>query len=183
MYRFKSGDTQALEYLIDKYSSVLVFFVKSYIPNADGAKDIVQESFIALWKRRESLSDNSNIKSLLYTICKNRAINMIRDEKKFMNNIEMSALSDANIKSLSYIQPDLMEEVEIEKKIKNLIDSLPEKYKEVFIKSRSEEKTYSEISKELNISQKAVEKRMNKVFLFFKERMKEGFFFLLFLIR
>lgn len=181
--RFKNGDTVALEYLINEYSSALMRFIKSYVPDTDCAKDIVQDAFISLWNKRVELSDNSNFKSLLYTICKNRALNMIRNEKKFLNNIDVSALWEANIKSLSYIPTDLMEDAEMEERINHLISSLPEKYKEVFLKSRVEEKTYSQISVELNISQKAVEKRMNKTFSFFRDRLNEGFLLLFFFLR
>lgn len=182
-FRLKNGDTKALEYLINKYSYVLLCFVKSYIRDSERAKDIVQEAFITLWSKRDVLADDSNFKSLLYTICKNKALNLIRDEKKFQNNVDISTLWDANIKSLSYIQTDLMEENEIEIQICQLIDSLPEKHREVFLKSRTEEKTYSEISIEMNISQKAVEKRMSKTLSFFRSRMKERLILLFLFIR
>lgn len=120
--KFKNGDTKALEYLIDKYSTALLCFVKSYIHDEARAKDVVQESFIALWSKKEGFSEDSNLKSLLYTICKNRAINMIRDEKKFRNNVDVAIISEANIKSLSYIQTDMMEESDMVNRINNLIE-------------------------------------------------------------
>lgn len=178
--KIRSGDTRALEYIFEKYSGVLVGFVYSYIKDNMRAEDIVQDSFIAFWNNRTQLSPDSNVKSLLYTICRNRALNMLRDEKRQLKGMTLTTIEIADVDSLSSLDFEFTSDADIEGRVAELINGLPEKYREVFVLSRVEDMTYSQISSQLNITTKAVEKRMSKTLSLFRKKFKDDI--LLFLI-
>lgn len=164
----KKGNEKYLEYLYNEYSGSLLCFVASYVGDGERAKDIVQESFISFWNSRERLWDNANLKSILYTIAKNKSLNFIRDEKLFSRHVKLSECNEASILA---IDTTTLEATEMESQIQTLFDELPEIYKDVFLRNREKGQTYSQIAKELSISQKSVEKRMSKVLSLFRKNL------------
>ncbi|GAB5400171.1 MAG: RNA polymerase sigma-70 factor [Aureisphaera sp.] len=121
----------------------------------DVAEDILQESFVKLWENCDKVN-YSKVKGYLFTSANNIFINWTK-HRKVVRNFEKTSLSRNNPESPEYI----LLEKEFLVKLENAIDSLPPTQKEVFLLSRMEKKKYSEISDQLGISVKAVEKRMH----------------------
>ncbi|MCL3780953.1 RNA polymerase sigma-70 factor [Prolixibacteraceae bacterium JC049] len=148
------GNSKEFDELFEKYYVTLCFFANKYINDMDQARSLVQGLFVDMWVKRDDLKVNDSLKSYLYKATKNRAIDFIRKQ-------------NAKPESSSYELPechvpfhDLVEEAELNEKINDAINSLPEKCKEVFILSRYEEMKYTEIAQMLQISVKTVEMQM-----------------------
>lgn len=152
--RIKNGDETAFNRLFGLYYTVLCHFASKYVSDLDLSRSLVQQVFVDLWIKRDSLEVNYSLKSYLYNSVRNRAIDHLRITK---DKVE---ISDA-IKN-SYHAPfrDLVEEAELNDRINKSINKLPEKCREIFILCRYDGLKYSEIAEKLGISIKTVEMQM-----------------------
>jgi len=121
----------------------------------DLAEDILQDTFIKLWENCENVTF-SKLKSYLYTVANNIFLNNIKHQKVVQKH---------KTNSLRIVENETPEFLLVEKeflhKIERVIESLPQKEREVFLLNRIEKKKYKEIAEMLNISIKTVEKRMH----------------------
>jgi len=116
--------------------------------------DIIQESFMRLWKNCRNVNVEK-VGSYLFSTASNIGIDLFRKQKvRLKYNIPSmgNTIEDGQYK---------MESNEFRKRIEAAIDSMNEKAKEVFILNRFDNMTYKQIAATLDISVKAVEKRMH----------------------
>jgi RNA polymerase sigma-70 factor (ECF subfamily) len=70
--RLKTGDTEVFDEIYNKMFYSLCVFGLKIIPEVDVVNDVVQESFIAFWSKKEQFDDLIKIKAYLYTSVQNR---------------------------------------------------------------------------------------------------------------
>lgn len=163
-------------------------FAWEYVLSEADAENIVQDVFTELWERKEILSyDNINLVALLFTSIKNRCIDLLRHRiivKEACNSIQEEYQMTLRMKlaSLALFDQSVLSEQDIERIITEAIDALPERCREIFIKSKIEGKKQKEIATELNISLKTVENQMNIAYRKIKIELKDYFPLLLFLL-
>ncbi|PZR27648.1 MAG: RNA polymerase sigma-70 factor [Citrobacter freundii] len=145
------------------------------------AKEIVQQVFFKLWKRKELLSNDISLNAYLYRAVYNESINHLKRirswsshnkaRQQFMNDTVSSA-EKSGVRDL-------------QKAIAEVLQELPDKCRIVFQMSRYEELKYGEIADKLGISVKAVEKHITKALKIFRVKLKDylPLFFLLWLHR
>jgi len=119
------------------------------------AEDLVQEVFVILWEKRDSVKHVS-LKSYLYTIANHLYIDHYRHK-----NVEMELIHKRQDDSMAESPEYLLEVKEFDNRLKLAIASLSEKERTVFLMNRIDQLTFKEIAESLNISVKAVEKRMH----------------------
>ncbi|HPS45737.1 MAG TPA: RNA polymerase sigma-70 factor [Bacteroidales bacterium] len=148
----------------------LVHFAQKYVKDFDTAKEIVQDSFISLWEKKDTIDLSKSVKSYLTTIIYNKSLNYLRDNKKFNKEI----LSFEGIYPGYNQNPsDKLVASEIEHKIKRSINELPEKCREIFVLSRYHDLKYQQIADKLQISVKTVEAQMSKALQHMREQLAE----------
>jgi RNA polymerase sigma-70 factor (ECF subfamily) len=163
-------DKRAFEQLFRSFFPSLVLFAQKYLPDQDTAKEIVHNVFLNLWEKRQQVDTSSSLKSYLFTSVHNRCLNYIRDQKKFdkdetrFQKLDSTAFSDG---------VDHLEEQELEQRIYDALQSLPEKCKEIFLLNRFEGLKYAEIADRLNISVKTVETQMSRALRILREKLIE----------
>lgn len=157
--------SKTFELLYNTYAKDLRRFIFFKTQDIDKAEDILQETFIKLWNNCENVNYNK-VKSYLFTVASNTFLNIVKHEKVVRNYQKSNANHQTN-ESPEFI----MLEKEFMDKLERTIDALPEKQKEVFLLNRIEKKTYKEIADRLNISVKAVEKRMHSALLVLREEI------------
>lgn len=151
-----------------EYKGMLLFAIR-YLKDEEAAKEIVQEAFISLWEKRESIDPDRQVKSYLSTSVRNRCLNYLRDNKRF----------DGTLLRLEGLYPDppsedssSMELKELGASIREAIAELPEKCREVFELNRFEQMKYQQIADHLQISIKTVETQMSKALAHLRTRLK-----------
>lgn len=180
----KKGNIKTFEVLYYKYNRGLISFANSFIHDGVMAEDIVHESFFALWQQRENLHEGQSIKSFLFGIVRNKSMNYLRG--KFPTTLSFEEMTENDFfisRKLLLLESTESYEIDItnlKKEIEETFNSLPDIYKEVFNLSREEHFSNREIAELLNISVKAVEKRMTKTLKIFRERL--GNKYILFII-
>lgn len=124
--------------------------------NVEWAEDVVQESFIKLWKKCKDVP-LPKVKSFLYTIANNWLINKHHHEKvklKYKNDYQGRTEDE---QTPLYV----LEEEEFKTRLLSAINKLSPKQRSVFLLHRIDVKSYKEIAEIEQISIKAVEKRMS----------------------
>ncbi|MDF1696292.1 MAG: RNA polymerase sigma factor [Saprospiraceae bacterium] len=120
------------------------------------SEDLCHDSFIKLWENCSKVTIDK-AKSYLFTVANNMFLNKAKKDKvilKFGNTIRSKV--DKNDPHF------ILQKSEFKQRLELAISELPETQREVFLMNRIDKKKYKEISEELGISVKAVEKRMHK---------------------
>lgn len=151
---------KAFNAIYDMYADKLYGFVLAHTKSQQIAEDIVQDTFLKLWKIRDSISLEGSLQSLLFTISKNKIIDNFRTQ---INKVEFDVF-------IEYIEDDSFNENEIEKKL-NYDDFLKayklskkilsERQLEIFELSRTNGKSIEEIAESLNLSQQTVKNHLS----------------------
>ena len=131
--------------------------------NLQQAEDIVQNVFIKLWRLCATVS-HSRVKAYLYRAAGNALINEKEHEKIVLKHLKKATASTEHETPEYLMQVD-----EFHEKLKRAIANLPEKEREVYLLSRVEKKTYSEIAEITGLGVKAIERRMSKALLNLRE--------------
>ena len=119
----------------------------------DLSKDIAQNVFMKVWTKKIEIA-SGNIKSLLFKMATDEFISHIRKkkvEKEYTESIDLKLIRE----------PDNNDDL-LEKKVlfQKALNQLPEKQKTAFLMNKMQGLTYKEIAVILNLSQKAIEKRI-----------------------
>ena len=112
--------------------------------NAD-AEDIVQETLIKVWKKRESWDEIESIEAFCYSICRNLALDRTRRADKFSESLDETRDTTADT-SYSSNPEEQVQQSDRMKLVKELIDHLPEKQRSVIQLRDFEGKSYKEIA-------------------------------------
>lgn len=153
-------------------------FAQEYVLYEADAENIVQDVFTELWAKREVLSCPINIVAFLFTAVKNRCIDHLRHkiivrEAETLLQEEYQLTMNAKLASLELFDQTLFAEESIELIVSKALDALPDRCREIFIKSRMEGKKQKEIAAEMNISLKTVENQMNIAYRKLREELKD----------
>lgn len=149
-------DENTFEKLYDEYYSSLCLFANKYLHDLDLARSLVQELFVDLWLKREKITVRDSVKPYLYRAVRNKSINYLRESKK---SVSFSDISESSL-NLQSSYEDKLEEAELNNRINQSINELPEKCREIFLLCRFEGLKYNQIATKLNISVKTVEMQM-----------------------
>lgn len=127
-----------------------------YVRSSEDADEIVNDTFLALWERDEPIDPDRNIKPLLYTIVRNKSLNLLKKRKIEITDVEdgFEIVSDV-VSPLEHIQARETEEF-----VMKAIEALPPKCKQIFVMSRREYLSNKEIAAILEISEKTVENQI-----------------------
>lgn len=169
------------------YFSRMKYFAQEYVLSEEDAENIVQDVFTELWEKKELLTYNINLIAFLFTSIKNRCIDHLRHKvtiKEAANHMleEYQITLKVKLASLELFDQSLLSEADIENIISEVINSLPEKCRDIFIKSKIEGKRQKEIALELNISLKTVENQMNIAYKKLREELRDYLPLLIFLL-
>jgi len=168
---------KVFEQLFFKYHGRLVLYANKYLQDMDLSRDVVQEAFYSLWQNSDTFSFDDAPKSYLFQTVKNKSLNWLRynghrsnegiDPDAQLHLIESNYLSNSDNPFSSLL------EAELEDKMQGVINTLPEKCREIFLLSRYEDLKNREIAEKLQISVKMVEKQMSKALRILREELAE----------
>ncbi len=163
----KRFDQKDLREVYELYFEPLRNFLYYKVGEVELAEDMVQETFVKVWQKRAEVRKDT-VKSLLYTIANNLVINHFNHLKVVYAHGESVSEDDHK----EHVTPEfIFEEKEFEKKFNHILSLLPEGSREVFLMNRIDQLKYAEIAERMNISVKAIEKRMSKALAILREEL------------
>lgn len=152
----KNGDKAAFDRFFMQYYSQTLRFVHFIVKDNEAAEDITQNTFLKLWLGRSAIDPDKPIKSLLFTMAKNKAMDHLR---KIAREPEREPAGECAIPFSGYAS-DRAEARDLKAIIEDAVKDLPEKRKAVFLMRREDELTNDEVSRRLGLSVRTVEKHM-----------------------
>jgi RNA polymerase sigma-70 factor (family 1) len=178
-YLVKTGVKEAFQELFERYGSRIYQFSYSYLRNREDSEELVQDVFLKIWEKRESLDRSKNIKAFIFKIAVNSLYDLIRRK-----NIE-KAYKDFAV--ANFVQPTdhTWHQVIFDEMLENLdrlVKQMPPERQRVFKLSREEGLTSDEIARKLNLSKRTVENQLFRAVAFLKKNYTtESLFAMLFL--
>ena len=175
------GNLLAFNTLYKEYSGRLYRFAFGYLKSEAEAEELVQEVFTIIWEKRADLKEELSFKSFLFTISFNIIRKHFRTKAYLSEYFKTGINDDIDMQTSQKITYDSLYQY-----IAGLVNQLPRRRKEIFIKSRFEGLSIKEISEELKISHKTVENQLTDALKFIrtnlnKENIPVILFFILFI--
>lgn len=149
----KTGRESAYKQLFRDYYRPLSVFALKYIRDLELAREIVQNLFVHLYENRSTLVITTSLESYLYQSVRNRCLNQIKQWKTQKEHLEKYYGEQVYGDNLEVT----IRENELEHAIFKIVESLPSQRRNIFIMSRVNGISNSEIAEKLNISKRTVE--------------------------
>jgi RNA polymerase sigma-70 factor (ECF subfamily) len=153
------GDTSAFEKIYQSYVKKLCSFAAYYLKSFDTAEDIVQNVFLILWERRDSIRIDGCLKTYLFTSVRNLSLNFLKHQTIHRNSMD----TYSRLFLLPAATPhEIAVQQESDVLLTQALEKIPERSRIVFILSRYFNMKYAEIAEILEISVKTVDAHMVK---------------------
>lgn len=173
--QFQQGDVDAFDLLVRRYKDQLLNYVYRFVGNRIDAEDIVQETFLRVYKNKHYYKEIAKFSTWVYTIAGNLAKTELRRRKRR----KVFSVSNFVNDERDFDIPDLNRnpEKEVDGSIKDgfiqkAIEKLPSKFKEVILLRDVQGFAYEEISQILSIPLGTVKSRVNRGRLKLQEDLK-----------
>jgi len=162
--KIKKGDVEAFGIFFRSHYSRMFNYCRFFVKEEGVIDDLVQETFVHLWEKRDSIDPRKSLEALLFVSLRNRCLNYMRDTR-LEHQFEKSYESDFNeLQHLTQIDFLGEEEAPLEeyllREMNVAIRSLPERCREVIQLAKLEGLKNREVAQRLGISVKAVEKQI-----------------------
>lgn len=166
----RSGEFEAFETLYNWYFDILLHFSRKYLRNDADAEELIQQVFLKVWEKRESINPAFSFKSYIFKIVLNDIYNHIRTKRyeKITNNIYFESVPDYNESTQESILYNNLKE-----KIDKLISNLPPKRRQIFMLSRKNGLSNDEIADSLDLSVRTVENQIHRALNYLKKNLAE----------
>lgn len=168
---------KVFEVVYKYYYSRLCAYASRMVARAD-AEEIVQSAMMWLWENRSTLIAAMSLKSLLFTIVKNKALDSYA-HTRLKQRIHQVILTKAENK---FDDPDLYLENELYRLFSEALNKLPENFRATFEMSRMDGKTHQQIADELGVSVQTVNYHIGQSMKILKKELKDYLPILLFLL-
>ena len=167
----REGDKLAFRHLFESYFTPLCRFMHLYIKDTTIVEELALDIFTYVWENRKTLQILISFKAYLFQAARNKCLNELRKKK---NTISLNQ-EDIDIEETDAMS---LETDELYRLIQEAVLALPDKCKEVFQLSRTENLSNQEIATQLNISVKTVEAQITKALKRIKEFLGDSYSFL-----
>ena len=167
--RFLEGEQRAFGILVDRYDNRLVNFVYRTVGDRERAQDLVQETFIRVYRHLHRFDPTKKFSTWIYTIASNLAKNELRNRSRnplvFFQTIKKNWEADhrpLEWEDHSYRPDDLYRKRHLREIVEKAISELPEHHRVVFVLRELQGKTYEEISEITAVNLGTVKSRLNR---------------------
>lgn len=172
LQQIAAGDELAFEQLYRHYRNKAYTVALTYMTSPQEAEDVLQECFLKLWKKRESLAAIEQFDHYLFIILRNMLVSALRKsevQEKIKNHVRQAAF----LQPASFSEAELAEAGELHKTIQQVIAGLPEKQQRIYRMSREAGMSHEEIAQSLEISQRTVSNTISLVLNRLRDSLRE----------
>jgi RNA polymerase sigma-70 factor, ECF subfamily len=179
MLRVKNGDLQAFEQLVQKYKHPIVNVIYRMLHDLDEAEDLAQNVFVRVFQSAGRYEVSAKFSTWIFTIARNMGLNEIRRRGRHpAQSLESSQSDDEEQAPRQYTDertiapPQALMHRELEQKIKEALEGLPEKQRLAIALCQEEELSYEEIALVLGCSLSATKSLIHRGRETLKEKLK-----------
>lgn len=174
-----NDDIDAFKKLFFSFYPSLCIFAGRYICSHETCEDIVQETFLKLWKKRKEIEISSSFRNFLITTVKNNCMDYLRQESARYNYTQKYMEVP--------LRNDTPEEIytirELEHLLQAALKKMPENSRIAYEMSRLKDMSYTEIAQEMSVSPRTVESYISKALTVLRLEMKDYFLFILLFLK
>ena len=164
---FQGGDETAFTLLVGRHKDHLVNFVYRFLGDYDDADDVVQETFVRVYKHKNAYTPVAKFSTWLYTIAANLAKTQLRRRKRTMifsltrkgDDQPGTAMDIPDSRYAADVVADSSLKHEI---IQKALNAISPKYREVVVLCDVQELTYEEICSITGLNIGTVKSRLNR---------------------
>ena len=145
----KNKKDLAFHILVKKYQERLYWHIRKIVVTHEDADDVLQDTFIKVWRNIDNFREESSLYTWLYRIATNESISFINSNKR-KKYVPMSDADDYMLKNIAsdpYFEGD-----ELQMKLQEAVFKLPEKQRIVFNMKYFDEMKYEDMSQILDTS-------------------------------
>ncbi|TSJ45081.1 RNA polymerase sigma-70 factor [Fluviicola chungangensis] len=150
------------------YYKPLVRYGNTFLKDSDEAEDVVQQVFVSLWEKRTEWEVHTSIRAVLYKAVQNACLNKLKHLK-----VRHAYAEDLKAATIPGEVSDPVQVNELNERIQQALESMPEQCGRIFKMSRFEQLRYQEIADQLGLSVKTVENQMGKALKIVREELKD----------
>ena len=159
MLAFRDGDERAFDALFERWSGRVLRFVERMVGEASVAEDLVQETFVRVWRARERYRPEARFSTWLFTIAGNAARNELRRPFRRAPHESMDPAGEGALLELAVEDPPADEVVDARRSGQGLgaaLAALPERQREALWLRAVEGLSYAEVAEALATTEKSV---------------------------
>jgi RNA polymerase sigma-70 factor len=170
-------NNETFEDLFRSYFQDLMKFVCSYVNDEEVAKDIVHDVFFALLKNKKHLDASYSMKSYLFTLSRNYALN-------YLKHLRVVAMNEREVtESLENAGEELEGYEERVSRLNEKMAELPEKQREVLVKCFVDGRKYKDVADEMEISVNSLKTHISRGLKFLRDELREDIVLLMFSLK
>ena len=171
----RRGSEQAFEELFLAFFEPLCGYALGITGNRQASECAVQETFLSLWERCETITDDMNIRAWLFKSVRNRCIDWLR-HRALRSRYEEDLITEMEQQhsNTSEQEAQRTEEEALIRKVNREVQRLPDAIRETYLLHRQDGLTYAEISEVLGLPQKTIESRISKALKILRDRIEAG---------
>jgi len=155
---FNNRDEKALALIYEKYWEIMFVAANNIIKDKAICEDLIQDVFVVLWSKRDTIYIKKSIKSYLYTSTVYKVYSYLRKNKNFITE---EFLLEYNNKSKRLNPEGELIYKELVAHLDAVVETLTPKCKIVYKLSREDQLSHKEIAEKLSISQRTVESHIS----------------------
>lgn len=173
----KEYQDEAFKKLLDLYQERLYWHIRKLVVTHDDANDVLQETFLRVYKSLPKFKQNSTIHTWMYKIAYHESIRFLENNKK-RDHASIDDISEKYLENL--MEDDFFEGNDIQLRLQRILSKLPEKQRHIFQLKYYDELKFKEIEAIIGVNEntiktsyyavvKMIEKNIESVDLFIKE--------------
>lgn len=159
----KEGDRKAFKIFYDTYASFVYSLSYRILKDNAMAEEVVQECFVNIWLKRETIDEKKEITSFIFVVAKRICLNYLRKIKYANIYLKQIKLNDVN---------DVEEKIalsDLQKSLSDRIALLPKQQRTAFELSRLEGYTHQQIAEQMGISPNTVKNHITQALAYLRK--------------
>ena len=165
------GDKKAFEALYFRYFTPLSSYAFKKLQDEYVVTELVQDVFVDIWKKRETLDTNGEVAGLLYAMLRNKALHELR--ARLIQSRHIEEFTQLHKNDTADVVTDGLYARQMEEKMRQAVNRLSPQCKNAFTLSRYEHLSYKEIAEKMSISVNTVEKHIGKALQHLRQEFQE----------
>lgn len=174
MLRVREGDTASFALLLERHRSPVMHFIYRMVQDAAVAEELAQETFLRVYRSRESYQPTAKFTTWLFRIATHLALNWLRDNRNRRNQESLDDGAEMPARQVPDSGPNVEDWMVRNAKaaeIRRSIQSLPEKQRAAVLMHKYQDMEYTQIAKTLSCLESAVKSLLFRAYESLRSRL------------
>lgn len=181
LHRYAAGDKDAFREIVKRYKDPLYAFLRRFLNQPQFVEEVFQETFLQLYKSRNTFEKDKPLRPWLFTIAANKAKDVLRKQQR-QGTVSIGTMAEPaelsiddvvnSLRSYEITPYDEAEKAERALKVRKIIAEMPENLREILIFAYFEQFSYKQMADILSIPIGTVKSRLHTAIVFFTKKWK-----------